>query len=504
MNADSEQSRSLWSEVRLPKFPQLQQSSRTDVLVIGGGIAGLSTAYELVQSGRKVMVVDRGPIGGGMTARTSAHLSYEIDDTYAELIAKHGERNARLYFDSQKAAVDRIEEICSAERMKCDFARIDLFVFAPDKKGRNELEDEIAAAAKVGFAGVEWAKAPLKGSNRGCLRFPEQARFHPLRYLAGLARAIKRDGGTLYANTPIVEIKETASGPVAKTESGKTIRAKAIVAATNSPIAHRLAVHTKQAPYRTYIVTLEAGTADVPDALIWDTDDPYHYVRSYQDGEEKLLLVGGEDHKSGESDDFSPRLARLEEWARRHFPGLGKVRHRWSGQIFEPADYLPFIGRSPGHKQVYIVSGDSGEGLTTGVAASLILPDLIAGRKNPWAAVYRPNRKIVQPSPLGTYVKDLADATRHLVAHALQAETTPDKIGRNEGAIVTMGGKKIAAFRDGRGKLHTRSAACTHVGCVVKWNSFERCWDCPCHGSQFGPLGDVLQAPAMAPLRDGK
>jgi glycine/D-amino acid oxidase-like deaminating enzyme/nitrite reductase/ring-hydroxylating ferredoxin subunit len=503
MNVDSEQSRSLWADAKFPRFPALRETQRTDVLVIGGGIAGLSTAFELVRAGRKVTVVDRGPIGGGMTARTSAHLSYEIDDTYAELIRKHGERAAKLYFESQKAAVDRIEEICAGERIACDFARLDLFVFAPDSKGRGELEDELAAAAKVGFAGVGWAEAPVQSDNKGCLRFPDQARFHPLRYLAGLAKAIKRDGGELYSNTPVVSIKETAAGPVAKTANGQTIRAKAIVAATNAPIANRLAVHTKQAPYRTYVLTFEAGNA-VPDALIWDTEDPYHYARTYRQGGDRLLLVGGEDHKSGESDDGAERMTRLEAWGRRNFPGLGKVRHRWSGQIYEPADYLPFIGHSPGHKNVYLITGDSGEGLTTGVVASLILPDLIAKRKNRWAPVYRTTRKIVQPSPIATYVKDLAGATKHLFAHALGAEATADKIEPNAGAVITIDGKKMAAFRDAKGKLHTRSASCTHVGCVVKWNSFERCWDCPCHGSQFAPLGDVLQAPALTPLAPDK
>jgi Rieske Fe-S protein len=298
-----------------------------------------------------------------------------------------------------------------------------------------------------------------------------------------------------------MSIEETARGPLAKTESGKVIRAKAIVAATNAPIANRLSVHTKQVPYRTYVLTLEMSRGADFDSLIWDTEDPYHYVRAHRNGNESLLIVGGEDHKSGAVNDGDERLKRLETWARRHFPHLGKVRHAWSGQIYEPADYLPFIGRSPGHKNVYLVTGDSGEGLTTGVAASLILPDLIAGRRNAWAAVYRPSRKI-KPSSAAAYVKDLAGAARHLIAHVLQSETDPKDIPRNGGAIITVKSEKIAAYRDARGKLHKRSAACTHVGCVVRWNSFERCWDCPCHGSQFAPSGEVLQGPAMTALAE--
>jgi hypothetical protein len=500
MNVDSEQSRSLWTAAKIPAFPKLTANLKVDVLVIGGGIAGLSTAYELASAGHDVAVIDRGPIGKGMTARTSAHLSYEIDDTYAELIDTHGEAQAKKYFASQKAAVDRIEEICRSERIACDFARLDLFVFAPDNKGRKDLDREIEAAARMGFEGVAWADAPIAGESKGCLRFPNQARFHPVQYLAGLAKAIKRKGGQLYSETPIVSVEETARGPVAKTQDGVSIRAKAIVAATNAPITNRLAVHTKQAPYRTFVLTLELPQQEKFDSLLWDTEDPYHYVRAYRDDNQSLIIVGGEDHKTGSANDGEDRLKRLETWARKHFPKLGKVRHRWSGQIYEPADYLPFVGRSPGHKKVFLVTGDSGEGLTTGVAASLILPGLIEGRKSAWAQPYRPNRKIAEPSPAVTYVKDMAGAAAHLVAHVLQGEMAPADVPPGEGAIVTINGKKTAAYRDAKGKLHCQSAACTHVGCVIQWNNFEKCWDCPCHGSQFGPKGEPLQAPATSRL----
>lgn len=500
MNVDSEQSRSPWVEAKLPRFPKLSASLKVEILVIGGGIAGLSTAYELIGAGHEVAVVDRGPIAKGMTARTSAHLSYEIDDTYAQVIAKHGEPVAKKYFESQKAAVDRIEEICRRERIACDFARLDLFVFAPDSQGRKKLEEEIEATTRLGFAGVEWAKAPLAGDQEACLRFRNQARFHPSRYLGGLARAIKRQGGRLYSQTPIISVAESPRRAVAKTDDGLFIRAKTIIAATNTPITNRTAIHTKQAPYRTYVLTLEMPRQDTFDSLIWDTEDPYHYVRALRDDNESLLIVGGEDHKTGSGDDGEARLKRLEAWARERFPKLGKVRHTWSGQVYEPVDYLPFIGRSPGHKNIFLVTGDSGEGLTMGVAASLILPDLIDGRKNIWAQPYRPDRKITKPSPAVTYVKDWVGAVKDSITNAIQTDKTEDDIPRNNGAVITVDGKKVAAYRDPKGKLHRQSAACTHLGCTVQWNSFERCWDCPCHGSQFAPTGEVLQGPAMERL----
>ena len=469
--------------------------------MIGAGISGLSTAYELSKAGHDVVVVDRGRVGGGMTARTSAHLSYEIDDTYFALIEKRGERAAKQYLASQKAAIDRIEEICSREKIGCDFARIDLFVFAADRRGREKLAKEFDAVRRLGFEGVGWADAPVQGKTTGCLRFPDQARFHPLLYLAGLAKASMRQNARIYANTAIVSVDESAKGPVARTAGGQLIRAKTIVEATNAPIVAPIAIHKSQAPYRSYVITLEMKGAAF-DSLIWDTDNPYHYVRTFRQRNETLLIVGGEDHKTGAANDGDERVKRLELWARARFADLGKVRHAWSGQVYEPADYVPFVGRSPGHKNVYIVTGDSGEGLTTGVAASLILPDLIGGRKNKWTAVYRPNRKI--ESSAASYAKQAAGVARYVIGKVLQREIDPKKISRNGGAIVTVNGQKVAAYRDARGKLHTKSAACTHVGCGVKWNSFERCWDCPCHGSQFAALGQAVQAPAIKPLSSVK
>jgi len=499
MNVENERSRSFWMDVDRPEARRLGSNLSIDVLVIGGGIAGLSTAYELVQRGHEVAVVDRGAIGGGMTARTSAHLAYETDDLYSKLIGAVGEDSARTYFESQRAAVDRIEAICAEHKIACDFARVDLYVFAPDHRGRRKLDDEIDAAARIGFKTIEWADAPVEGMTRGCLRFPHQARFHPLRYLSGLSRALSRDGAKLYANTPVISVEERARDVIAETGNGHRIVARSVVAATNSPFVNRLAVHMKQAPYRTYIIAARVPKRSVVDALIWDTDDPYHYVRVQPRAKDDLLIVGGEDHKTGTADDADKRLERLETWARSRFPQLVSVENAWSGQVYEPSDFMPFIGRSPGYKRTFIVTGDSGSGLTTGVAASLILPDLIEGKKNPWAKAYSPARKVKAPSPIADFVKEQVSAAKHLIAHVTGGDK-PEEIARGRGALIRVKGKNHAAYRDSDGELHVMKAACTHAGCEVKWNSFEECWDCPCHGSHFAPLGEPLQCPAVKPL----
>src|SRR5918997_3160231 len=391
MNVSSETSVSLWmSTAKVSDAPPLAQDERADVVVIGAGIAGLSAAYELCKAGKSVVVLDRGPLGGGMTARTSAHLASEFDDFYHEHIRLRGLEEARGYYASQSAAISRIEEIQRAEGIDCDFRRVDGFLFAAPGSVPKVLERELDACHQVGFRGVAWAdRAPVPGADTGrALRFPDQARFHPLKYLDGLVRCIRQGGGRLFTEAPVVTVKEENGEVLVETENGQSVRAAAAVVATNSPVNDWIAIHTKQAPYRTYVITARVPHGAVPDALYWDTLDPYHYVRVQPGEGHDWLVVGGEDHKTGEADDFEQRFTRLETWMRMHFPQAGAVEHRWSGQVMEPVDYAPYIGRNPGNREVYIATGDSGEGLTTGVVAGMLLRDLIVNRYSPWEAAY--------------------------------------------------------------------------------------------------------------------
>jgi Rieske Fe-S protein len=214
---------------------------------------------------------------------------------------------------------------------------------------------------------------------------------------------------------------------------------------------------------------------------------------------DSFLIVGGEDHKTGTRNDAKRRLTRLERWARSRFPGLGEISYAWSGQVYEPVDHVPFIGPSPGHEKIFIVTGDSGSGLTMGVAASLILPDLIAGHQNAWTEIYDPSRKPHSLSAVGTFIKENVSAAGHMAEHLLPVLGST-RVRRDSGSVVSSLGRKHALYRDKNGKLHQMSASCTHMGCVVQWNGFESCWDCPCHGSHFSPTGEVLQGPAVKGL----
>lgn len=501
MNVEQELSRSVWMEVAPPELQPLRGDEETDVLVIGAGIAGLSTAYELVSAGRRVTVVDRGRFGRGMTARTTAHLAFEIDDYFQELIKTHGRDHARLWYESQAAAVDRIEAICLAETLDCEFTRLDGFFVPAEDKDVDYLRKEVDAAREAGFADAEWLESGAPVTGGPAARFPRQGRFHPTKYLNGLVAALQKRGARLYQYTDITELEEANGWVTAKTGAGHMIRARQAVVATNTPFHLRVPVHTKQAPYRTYVVALSIPKGGAPDILLWDTIEPgYHYVRLQPGEQEDLLIVGGEDHKSGTEDDGEARIGRLEAWARERWPMAGQVRYRWSGQVFEPADYVSFVGRSPEHQEVYLVTGDSGQGITNGVMSGLLLRDLMSETDSAWAPLYSPMRQMHRS--LGEYVKENLEAAKHWVELvALPEGSSLDDIAPGQGALVRMHGKPVAAFRDDGGELHLRSAVCTHAGCTVHWNGFERCWDCPCHGSQFGVDGDVLNGPAAQPLK---
>lgn len=504
MNVSDEASRSCWTD-HLPRVdaPPLTGEASCDLVVIGSGIAGLSSAHEAARFGRKVIVIERGRISGGMTARTTAHLATEIDDFYSELVRAHGEDQARLYHESQVAAVNRIEAICEEEGIDADFARVDGFLIAADKSHQADLDKEYDVCRKldVEVEKAESAPVPLPDGARA-LRFPNQGRFHPLKYCAGLIRAIGERGGRFYADTAYVGHREDREGVTIECENGAHVRAAAALFATNSPVNDRVTIHTKQAPMRTYAIAGKVARGSAPDALVWDSLDAYHYARIQPwDESHDLLIVGGEDHQSGTANDMSDRFAHLETWTRNHYPAFKGAEFQWSGQVLEPVDFLPFSGLNPGSVRVYIHSGDSGMGMTNGVAGALNFIALLTGEKARFAELFDPSRKPASGVALKEFALGQAEVVGNLAEYATPGEVkSADEIKPGEGAVLRRGLKKIAAYRGEDGRLVELSAVCTHVGCIVHWNGLERCWDCPCHGSQFATDGSVLNGPAVRPL----
>lgn len=494
---------SLWrAEFEPLPYPPLESDADCDLVVVGSGIAGLSSAYEAARFGAKVIVIDRGDITGGMTARTTAHLVSEIDDRYFDLIKAVGEDSARLYHESQVAAINRIEAVCREEGIDADFARLPGYLVPDDPSYRQELEREFEACRKLGVD-VEWSEAapvPLPPGTRA-LKFPNQGRFHPLKYCAGLALAIQKRGGQLFGKTAYIGHDEDGDGVAIRTTGGNRIRAGAALFATNVPVNDRVKVHTKQVPMRTYVIAAKVPSGSVEDALVWDSLWPYHYVRLQPAGDgQDWLIVGGEDHRSGTANDMEDRFERLEVWARERFAHFENVEHRWSGQVMEPVDFLPYSGRD-GSDRIYVHSGDSGQGITNGVAGSLNFIALYRNDKARFAELFEPGRKPKAGLTLGEYVKGQGPVVANLGEYLGAGEVTDlDDIPPGEGAIVRRGLAKHAVYHGEDGIFVERSAVCTHVGCIVHWNSFEKCWDCPCHGSQFLPDGAVINGPAITPL----
>jgi glycine/D-amino acid oxidase-like deaminating enzyme/nitrite reductase/ring-hydroxylating ferredoxin subunit len=493
---------SVWiATAKLPAYAPLTDDTLADVCVVGAGISGLTTAYLLTQDGKSVVVLDDGHIGSGMTGVTTAHLVNALDDRYFELERLHGERGSRLAAESHSAAVDRIESIVTREGIACDFKRVDGYLFCAPEHDESYLDRELAAIHRAGLHNVaKSGRAPLSFDTGPCLRFPSQAQFHPLRYLAGLAEAIERSGGRIYTGTHATRIAGGSDASV--TTAAGTVKAKYIVVATNTPVNDLVVVHTKQAPYMTYVIGARVPRDSVTHALYWDTGDPYHYVRLMPgaDADHDLLIVGGEDHKTGQADDIEQRHPRLEAWARGRFPTMLDVTYKWAGQVMEPVDGLAFIGRNPlDADNVYTVTGDSGNGMTHGTIAGILLTDLISGRKNPWESLYDPGR--VTLSAAGEYTKEAVNMAAQYKDWVTGGDVDAVReIPSDSGAVLRKGAGKVAVYRDPTGAVHERSAVCPHLGCIVAWNPAEKTWDCPCHGSRFDKYGEVINGPANVGL----
>lgn len=508
MQSDSGKTVSPWyPAVEMPATAALNQDITVDVCVVGAGISGLTTAYLLAREGRKVAVLDDGPIGGGETGRTTAHIVNALDDRYYEIERLHGSRGARLAAESHTAAIDKVEEIVATEKIGCEFQRLDGYLYEPKDGDPRDLETERDACERAGLKVELVTRAPAPFETGPALKFPRQAQFHPLKYLRGLAIAIQNQGGQIFTGTFAQKMQGGAECQV-KAKTGKTVRARALVVATNTPVNDRVVMHTKQMPYRTYVIGVEIPRGAVEPILLWDDDMPYHYVRLMQStgqGEATdLLIVGGEDHKTGQPEDGGSPFGTLERWTRERYPMVGEVKFRWSGQVMEPYDAMGYIGRNPlDEKNVYIITGDSGNGMTHGTIGGMLCTDLIQGRKNEWETLYDPKRKTLHPSASLDYTKENLNTAAQYRDWVTKGDVkSADEIRNGSGAVLRKGIKHVAAYRDGEGVLHERSAVCPHLGCIVRWNHVEKTWDCPCHGSRFSAVGKVMNGPALGDLSE--
>lgn len=489
---------SLWSAAReAPAFPPLLQDISVDVAIVGGGITGLTCAMLLADAGKSVALLEARTLGSGVSNRSTVHMTEILDTRYHAIESKFGREAARLVAESSRAAIEQAATLAAILDVDCGFVRRPGWLYTENAKDAAEIEREHEAARRAGLAAELVGEAPLPFPTKRALRVPEQAQLHIGRYLDGLARAAASKGALVYESSRVVAV-EDGDPCLVHTELGSIVRARAVFCATHTPM-NRLFLVTKIAAYRSYVVAYPH--VSIPDGLFWDTDDPYHYLSAFTVDGVPYLVVGGEDHKTGTVADTSERFDRLSTWTRRRFDVPAEPKYRWSAQVEEPVDGLPFIGKNSLSENVFVATGFSGNGTTFGTLAAMIVRDLVTNRPNRFAELFTATR--VKPlASLPAFATENVDFPIHLVTDRVARPDAKsiDDVAPGEGKIVRVRGERLAVYRDARGNLHAVTAVCTHLGCIVKFNAAERTWDCPCHGSRFDPDGAVLDGPATRAL----
>ena len=493
---------------QIQKFEKLERNLTADVVVIGAGVTGITAAYLLKRAGASVALLERHRCAARDTGHTTAHLTYVTDQRLTRLVADFGRDHAQAVWDAGLAALAQIETIVQAEQIDCEFMRVPAYLYAPVNGNHvadqiSTLKKETSLAAELGFDAAFVNLVPLM--NRPGIRFPNQAKFHPRKYLKALLRAIAGGGSRVFEHTTVQEIQDN---PLRVVTNGGSIRCRFVVIATNVPLqgktnmAAALLLQTKLVPYTSYAIGARIPCGLAPEACFWDTSDPYDFLRIDRGEKHDYAIFGGEDHKTGQVRATDECYSRLEEKLHTLIPAA-RVDHRWSGQIIETTDGLPFIGETS--PQQFVATGYCGNGFTFGTIAALMAWDQFAGRSNPWRELFSPARKQLKAGAWN-YLTENKDYLFYLLKDRLtRAEgQSLRSVPKGQGKILRMNGQKVAAYRQPDGKVSLRSAVCPHLGCLVHWNAAEKTWDCPCHGSRFKATGEMLAGPAEDDLAEIK
>ncbi len=481
------------------QFPSLTGEMQADVAIIGGGITGVTAALLLARYGKKVALLESMCIGEGASGNSTGNLHVTVDEYVYTIREKWGDERARQVLESRSAMIDFIEKTVSDLDIPCGFVRKPHYIFPLVESQGEELSREYDALRKLGFPAELVDDVPLPLPANRALRLNRQAQFNPLIYIRRLARAALSEDCRIFENSRVVEINEKAG--TVSTEQGR-VRTGSIFMATHTPKGFNF-LQAELAPYREYGIAATLSGGEYPDGLFWTTEEPSHSIRSYGDGNRKYLVVIGERHKVGRQDDSVDYYRRVEDFARSHFP-VEKVAYRWSAQNYRAADGLPYIGRSIGSGNVFVATGFAANGLVYGTLAASIITGLVLGRKTLWAEVYDSRRFTPLKSAKEFIADNLNVGKQYLEALKPADLKTVGSLCPGEGGLVEMHGEKLAFYcggSDEQGSPIAFRPACTHLGCIVHWNRLEKSWDCPCHGSRFRAEGDVIEGPAMAPLK---
>jgi glycine/D-amino acid oxidase-like deaminating enzyme len=491
--------RSLWlATAGEASFPALDREREVDVAVVGGGLAGLTIGLLLKRAGLRVAVLERATVAGGATGLTTAKVSALQGVMYSEIASIRGADAAAGYAQASLAAVERMEALVREEAIDCAWERTAAYTYAADDEQVRAVQREAAAARAAGLTVSETRDTPLPFAVSGAVRLDDQAQFHPVRYARALAAAVHGDGSFVCEHTAVAGVHEGAPCRV-RTLGGQTVTARDVVIATNYALLDRGLFFARMEAARSYCIAARTR-GSLPEGMLITAGEPTRSVRSFRDGDDAWLLVGGEGHITGSDAAQPERYARLEAFARQHFDVVD-VPYRWSTQDGMPTDKTPYIGRyTPLSSHLCVASGFQKWGMTGATIAAELLRDRLTGRDNAYAGVFDPNRVTVRSAP--KLAKTTAWVARHLVGDRLAPAqaASADDVPPGEARVVRAGLGKIGVYRDDDGRVHAVSLRCTHLGCLLHFNAAESTWDCPCHGSRFDVDGQVLAGPAVHPL----
>ncbi len=471
-----------------------------DVLIVGGGISGITTALLLQKAGKKCVVAEAKTLCFGTTGGTTAHLNTVMDHPYNEIQSKFGEKNAQLLAKAAKEAIDLIRKNIKEYKIECEFEEQDGYMYSQNQKQSKELDDILKSSNEVGIEMKLSREIPVPIPFEKAVVFGGQAKFHPAKYVYALAKAFEEAGGILLQGCRVTKVEEKEN--LEATTKYGLIRAKELIWATHIPPGINL-LHFRCAPYRSYAMAIKLKDENYPDGLAYDMYDPYHYYRTQTVDGEKYLIAGGEDHKTAHEENTNACFDKLETYLKKFF-SIESIPFRWSSQYFEPADGLAYIGHLPGHpEKIYVATGYGGNGMTYGTLSAIILTDMLTKGKSEYQELFDPNR-LKPVAGFAAFVKENADVVSQFIKGVFSAEKIKglSDLARDEAKIVKYEDQRIALYKDDQGRIHAVNPTCPHAKCSVGWNTAEKSWDCPCHGSRFSSDGILLTGPALNDLQE--